>query len=70
MVATVFVILRLKARGFSYYNERFYVWRIWILYPRRKNVYGRFEVVNALADLKPRWNLRPGQQRESEGWSQ
>jgi hypothetical protein len=38
--------------------------------PDAKNVYGRFEVVNALADLKLRWNLRPGQQRESEGWSQ
>jgi putative SOS response-associated peptidase YedK len=26
-----------------------------------KEVYDRFEVVNQLADFKPRWNLRPGQ---------
>jgi putative SOS response-associated peptidase YedK len=26
-----------------------------------KKVYDRFEVVNTLPDLKPRWNLRPGQ---------
>ena len=26
-----------------------------------KEVYDRFEVVNALEDLKPRWNVRPGQ---------
>jgi putative SOS response-associated peptidase YedK len=29
--------------------------------PDTKNVYDRFEVVNTLADLKPRWNVRPGQ---------
>jgi putative SOS response-associated peptidase YedK len=26
-----------------------------------KEVYDRFEVVNTLPDLKPRWNIRPGQ---------
>jgi putative SOS response-associated peptidase YedK len=26
-----------------------------------KEVYDRFEVVNSLEDLKPRWNVRPGQ---------
>ena len=26
-----------------------------------KNVYDRFEVVNALPYLTPRWNVRPGQ---------
>ena len=26
-----------------------------------KNVYDRFEVVNTLPDLQPRWNVRPGQ---------
>src|SRR5437588_5004705 len=26
-----------------------------------KEVYDRFEVVNTLEDLKPRWNVRPGQ---------
>jgi putative SOS response-associated peptidase YedK len=28
---------------------------------KTQEVYDRFKVVNMLEDLKPRWNLRPGQ---------